>query len=160
MFFTTTVTMEDGTQLTGKDLIHRLDQDLVYYSFRKCHEYEELFCFSVTTEVSKYETAIQWIRRLLWSSENTITKLPNKMTVMKQSIPNSLRDASSTMSDIQLEELYTDRSTKRAFTARRLIQWIPAFERQLKEDIPGVVKKLKRLRAICAYLGCLYSLSS
>jgi Zn-dependent M16 (insulinase) family peptidase len=142
--------MEDGTQLTEEDLIQRLDQDLISYSFDTCDEYEEIICLSVTTEISKYETAIQWIRRLLWSSKNTTNKLQNRIALMKQSIPENLRDPFSTMSDVRSEELYTDRSTGRASSARRLIQWIPAFERQLKKDGPGVVKQLESLRAICA----------
>jgi len=157
MFFSTTVTMEDGTQLTEEDLIQRLDQDLISYSFDNCNQYDELMCLSVTTESSKYETAIQWIRRLLWSSKNTTNKLQNRIALIKQSIPENLRDAFSTMSDVQSEELYTDRLTERASGSRRIIQWIPGFERQLKRDGPGVIKQLESLRAICAYLGCLYS---
>jgi hypothetical protein len=148
--------MEDGTRLTEADLIRHLDRDLVSYSFDRCYEYAELYRLKVTTEVSKYEIAIQWIRRLLWSSKNPTTKLQNRIAVMKQSIPKSLRDASSTMSDVQWGELYTDHSTKRAFGARRLIEWIPAVERQLKKDDQGIAKQLESLRAICTHLCDLY----
>jgi Zn-dependent M16 (insulinase) family peptidase len=157
MFFSATITLEDGTELTEEQLIHNLDQDLVSYSFGSCNGYPELFCLSMTADVSKYEAAIQWIRRLLWSSKNTTNKLQNRIAIIKQAIPEYLRDPQSTMAEVEADELYTDRYTSRASNNRRLMQWLPGFERQLKRDGPGVVKELESIRATCAYSCCIFS---
>jgi len=69
---------------------------------------------------------------------------------MKQSIPECLRDAESTLSGISIQELYTDTYTERTSCVRRVMEWIPEFERRLNRDPNGVVSSLDGLRALCA----------
>ena len=152
VFFSSDVTMEDGTVLSEDQLIHRLEQDLVSYGLDQCDGYPELVCLTLTAEVSNYDIAIQWMRRLLWSNKASTAKLQNRITVLKQSLPEYLRDAHSMLSEVEAQELYTDKYTRRAFFTRRLIEWIPEFERRLKRDPRRVVTELEDLRTLREFL--------
>jgi hypothetical protein len=147
LFFSSNVTLENGVTLSEDELVHQLEQDLVSYTFGQCNEYPELLCLTITAEVAKYNVAIQWMHRLLWSSKATTTKLQNRIALLKQSLPETLRDASSALWEVHAQELYTDAYTGRAYYARRLIDWIPQFERRLKREPGRVVAELDKFRA-------------
>jgi hypothetical protein len=147
LFFSSDVTLENGITLSEDELVHQLEQDLVSYVFGTCGEYPELLCLSLTAEVSKYEIAIRWMHRLLWSSKSTTAKLQNRIAIVKQSLPETLRDPSNALWEVHAQELYTDAYTGRASRARRLIEWIPGFERQLKREPGKVVAQLDQFRA-------------
>ncbi|KIM20884.1 hypothetical protein M408DRAFT_30019 [Serendipita vermifera MAFF 305830] len=147
LFFASEVSLEDGTVLSEAELIHQLEHDLVSYSLDHCDGYPELLCLSLRVDVARYDLAIQWMRRLLWSNKASTTKLQSRIAILKQSLPEYLRDPQSVLSELQAEELYTESFTKRAFYARRLIEWVPEFERRLKQDPRGVVNEVEDLRA-------------
>lgn len=148
LFFSATITLEDGTKLDEDQLLHQLDQDLVSYSFSPCDAYEELLCLSVTAETSKYPTAVAWIRRLLWSREENVKKLETRLAILKQSLPEALRDVHTAFSDVQAELLFTDKLTARPTHARRLVAWVPELEAQLKRNPKGIVKDIEALKDI------------
>lgn len=141
------MTLENGVTLSEAELIHQLEQDLVSYAFGQCDGYPELLCLTITAEVSKYDVAIQWMHRLLWSSKATTAKLQNRIALLKQSLPETLRDPSSALWEVHAQELHTDAFTGRAFYARRLVEWIPQFERRLKREPGRVVAELDTFRA-------------
>ena len=141
------MTLENGITLSEDELVHQLEQDLVSYAFEECSGYPELLCLSLTAEVSKYEVAIRWMHRLLWSSKATVAKLQNRIAILKQSLPETLRDPSYTLWEVHAQELHTDALTERAFCARRLIEWIPGLERRLKTEPGRVVAELDQFRA-------------
>jgi hypothetical protein len=80
-------------------------------------------------------------------SNATIVKPQNRIAILKQSLPESLRDPSYTLWEAHAQELYTDAYTGRAYYARRLIEWIPEFERRLKREPGKVVEELDQIRA-------------
>jgi hypothetical protein len=147
LFFSSDVTLENGITLSEDELVHQLEQDLVSYGFGGCSEYPEMLCLSITAEVAKYDVAIRWVHRLLWSSKATIAKLQNRIAILKQSLPETLRDPSYALWEVHAQELYTDAYTGRAYYARRLIEWIPEFERRLKREPGKVVAELDQFRA-------------
>lgn len=149
LFFSSDVTLENGVTLSEDELIHQLEHDLVSYDLDQCDGYPELLCLSLTAEVSKYEVALLWMHRLLWSNKASTAKLRSRIAILKQSLPEYLRDAQSMLSELQAQELYTDSFTRRAFYARRVIAWIPEFERRLKRDPHRVVTEVDGLRALC-----------
>ena len=130
--------------------MHRLDRDLVSYDLSPCDAFEELLCLSVTAETSKYAIAISWIRRLLWSREENVKKLETRLAILKQSLPEVLRDPQSALSEVHAELLFTDKLTSRTTVARRLVSWVPELEAQLKRNPKGIVKELDKLRDISA----------
>ena len=148
-FFASEVTLEDGVTLREEELIHRLEDDLVSHAFGYWGDRSEYLYLTLVAEVSKYDVAIQWMHRLLWSSRSTTEKLQNRIAIIKQSIPEYLRDAQMTLSEIRTQELYTDAYIGGTFYARRVIEWIPEFERRLKRDPNRVVSSLEDLRALC-----------
>lgn len=103
-------------------------------------------CWSVTAEAAKYDIAIQWMRRLLWSSKSDTSRLQNRIGLIKQSIPEFLRDPETAIADVAAEVLYTSKSTSRAAAGRQLVKWIPEFERHFKRDPKRVIQELESIR--------------
>ena len=89
---------------------------------------------------------------MLWSSRTATEKLQNNIAVIKQSVPEKLRDPRETINEVYTQEFYTNACTGKYFRDRRLIEWIPEFERRLKSDPNGVVSSLDDLRALCESL--------
>jgi hypothetical protein len=149
MFFTSTVTLEDGTKLSEDKLLHRLDKDLLSYSFDQHGTFPQLFYLSLTAEASKYELIITWMRRLLWSSKIDLSKLSNRVELIKQSLPETLRDPSTTLDDLGTNLLYDDTHPDKAATTDFFMKWLPGFEKRMKKDMQGIAKDLEYVRNIC-----------
>ncbi|KAG8804325.1 hypothetical protein FRC16_009538 [Serendipita sp. 398] len=146
LFFTSVVTLDDGTQLEEDELLHRLERDLVSYEFGQCDEFPELLCLAMTAETARYGNIIEWMRLLLWSSEEKISKLKSRLAILKQSIPEYLRNPQWTLQEIQSELLFTDRLTRRQFFVRRMMEWLPEMEERLKRNPKSVMAELRTLR--------------
>ncbi|KAG8823488.1 hypothetical protein FRC17_009313 [Serendipita sp. 399] len=153
LFFTSVITLDDGTQIEEEDLLPRLDRDLVSWSFGQCNEFPEMLCLEMTAETTRYSTVIEWMRLLLWSSKEKISKLKSRLAIMKQSIPEDLRSPHSALGEIQSELLFTDRMTGRHLFPRRMIQWLPEMEERLKRNPKEVMVELQRLREIILQPG-------
>ncbi|PVF93786.1 hypothetical protein CPB86DRAFT_714671 [Serendipita vermifera] len=148
MFFTSTVTLEDGTKLSEDKLLHRLDKDLLSYSFDQHSTFPQLCYLSLTVEASKYELAITWLRRLLWSSKIDLSKLSNRVELIKQSLPETLRDPSTILDDLSTDILYDANHPDKSGTTDFFMKWLPGFERRIKKDMQGIAKDLESVRRI------------
>lgn len=99
-------------------------------------------------ETSKYKQAIVWMRRLLYSSDISASKLENKFAIYKASFPELLRDASSVLSSVETTQLFADNSTSKYYSINSIIEWVPELERQFKENPAQVLENFKRLQSL------------
>lgn len=144
-FFANDMTLEDGTKLSEEELLLQLDKDTVGYSLDWC-SLEDTFCLSINAESSKYDLAVRWLHRLLYSTKFTTSKIQSRLGAVKQSLPDCLRDEGTVLSNVHNQEIWSKKETSRVYMVLEMIKWIPEMERELKRNPRAVVKKLERLR--------------
>ena len=70
-FFSLPVVRHNGVRLSHEDVVNQLDDDTVSYQVQLGDSgcFENIFCVSIEVEYSAYETAVAWIRDLIYGSE-------------------------------------------------------------------------------------------
>lgn len=72
-FFTLPVKRHTGERLSHEDVVNKLDNDTVSYEVALgiSDQYTEMLRVSIKVEASLYESAIAWMKDLVYSSEFT-----------------------------------------------------------------------------------------
>ena len=70
-FFSLPIVRHNGVRLTHEDLVNQLENDTVAYdvNFGDSSSFDETFRVSIEVEVAAYETAVAWLRDLIYGSE-------------------------------------------------------------------------------------------
>lgn len=69
---------------------------------------------SMRVELDKYETAIAWMRDLIYGSEFDKERLQINVAQIQQALPGLKRDGSTVLSSVTSELLYSEENTGRA----------------------------------------------
>lgn len=151
--------MEDGTVISEDQIENLLEKDTISHSFGR--SLNELLVLKLRVENKNYETAIKWLRRLLFSSEISTTKLANRFASYKASIPQTLREGTSVLAGLEWDKYYDDnKSTGKVSGLFEFLKWGPEMERLLKRNPKELVQNIKRLQEFCEYLTIISNLTT
>ncbi|TFK77013.1 hypothetical protein BDN72DRAFT_830184 [Pluteus cervinus] len=148
-FFSLPVKRQSGERLSHEEVVDQLDNDTVSYEVSlgiAGSYFSELFRVSIKVEVSHYETAIAWLRDLLYGAEFDQERLQVVVAKIQQSLPELKRDGNNVLSSLSAELLFDERSTSRAGGVLPQLASIPALATQLLDDPKSVIADFEEIR--------------
>lgn len=150
-FFNQDIVLEDGTQLSKEEFSPLLDQDTISQEINISADFPDHLCLSLRVEPQKYEKAVQWLYRLLWSHKFSQACTENWITLLKPKISEFFRDASVILGDLYLQEIYNETYIYRSYSPSQMVKWIPTFEHQLTRNPEEIIRKLQKFEDISTY---------
>lgn len=166
-FFSLPVKRSTGERLTHDEVVHRLDSDTVSYestlgvSGVAC----ELMRVSIKVETAAYETAIAWLKDLVYGSEFDkeryvccfryddgqllifwSERLQVTFAKIQQSLPESKRDGSTVLASTSADLLFDETSTSRMSSVIPQLESIPRLAQQLQESPAEIIKDMEEIR--------------
>ncbi|KAI0051676.1 hypothetical protein FA95DRAFT_1586997 [Auriscalpium vulgare] len=149
-FFSLPVKRHTGERLTHEDVVNKLDDQTVSYEvgLGASGLFSEIFRVTIRVEVSKYETAIAWIKDLIYGIEFDKERLQINVAQIQQSLPGMKRDGNNVLSSVSSEVLLAENSTTRASGILVQSEFIPKLAEQLRENPDEVIKAFEEIRKI------------
>jgi Zn-dependent M16 (insulinase) family peptidase len=142
-----------GTKISFEQVITELERDTVGYEIKSGAGLgnSETITIKLQVEAEKYQTAIQWLRRLMWSSVFDLERIKATTTRLLADIPEHKRDGESMVTSIELMIGTAHSSTARAcdtLVKAVYLKWINGL---LEKEPQTVIDQLKEVNALlCA----------
>ncbi|KAI0639791.1 Metalloenzyme, LuxS/M16 peptidase-like protein [Trametes polyzona] len=147
-FFSLPVRRSTGERLSHEEVVHRLDSDTVSYevALGVNNLFTEAVRVSIKVETAQYESAIAWLKDLVYGSEFDKDRLQVNIAKIQQSLPEMKRDGDTVLSSVSGELLYDTTSTSRMGSVIPQIEFIPKLSQQLQESPAEVIKDFEEIR--------------
>lgn len=157
---------QSGERLTHEDVVNKLDNETVSYEvgLGLSNSFAETFRISIKVETAHYETAIAWLKDLMYGAEfdkersvfleqclttciyATDCRLQVTIAKIQQSLPEMKRDGSTVLGSLWADLLYNEASTSRAGGILPQIDFMPKLAKQLSESPEQVIADLQEIR--------------
>ncbi|THV04852.1 hypothetical protein K435DRAFT_774162 [Dendrothele bispora CBS 962.96] len=147
-FFSLPVKTSSGHSLTHEEVINKLDDETVSYEIGLgiANSFAETLRVSIKVETAAYETAIAWLKDLIYGSEFTKERLQVTVAKIQQSLPELKRDGNTVLGSLWADLLYSEASTSRAGGVLPQIDFIPKLAKQLQEEPDQVLSDFEEIR--------------
>ncbi|KAK7058884.1 hypothetical protein VNI00_001508 [Paramarasmius palmivorus] len=147
-FFALPVNRMSGERLTHEDVVNRLDDETVSYevSLGVSSAFSQTLRVSIKVETAAYETAIAWLRDLVYGAEFTKDRLQVIIAKVQQSLPEMKRDGNTVLGSVWADLLYDETSTSRAGGLIDQVDFIPKLAKQLQEAPEEVMADFEAIR--------------
>ncbi|KAF8844003.1 hypothetical protein BDN67DRAFT_895938 [Paxillus ammoniavirescens] len=152
-FFSLPVKLENGEVLSHEEVVNKLDDQTVSYeaALGMSDQFTEAVRISFKVETSQYESAVTWLRDLVWGAvfdkeRRLLSRLHVSAAKLAQSIPELKRDGSNVLSSIWAETLFDKSSTSLAGAILSQAEFIPSLIRELQESPAEVIAAFEKLR--------------
>ncbi|KIM85318.1 hypothetical protein PILCRDRAFT_817322 [Piloderma croceum F 1598] len=147
-FFSLPVTRQSGERLTHEEVINKLDNETVSYeaSLGIGDQFCETLRVSFKVETPMYETAIAWLRDLVYGGEFDKERLQVTVAKIQQSLPELKRDGNNVLSSVWANMLYADNSTSRAGGILPQTDFIPQLVQNLQTSPDKVIADFNELK--------------
>eukprot|EP00003_Mantamonas_plastica_P014927 TRINITY_DN2561_c0_g1_i1.p1 TRINITY_DN2561_c0_g1~~TRINITY_DN2561_c0_g1_i1.p1 ORF type:complete len:857 (-),score=315.12 TRINITY_DN2561_c0_g1_i1:19-2493(-) len=143
LLFKTDVIDENGQRIPYDDVVNQLTEDTVMYS--SGHglssrtftpgEFSAMFRVSLKSEASKYETAVSWLLKLLFSTEFPMERLKVAATNLINEVSEVRRRGQSVASLVRYEACFAgSNSTYRSLAALRQVGFLTKFLEDLNDE--------------------------
>lgn len=134
--------------MSHEDVINRLENETVSYEVGTGMggAYNDLFRVSIKVETALYETAISWLKDLLYHAEFDKERLSVVLAKIQQSLPELKRDGNTVLNSLWSNILYSEKSTARSGGVLSLMEFIPQITKSLQEKPDEVIKDFEELR--------------
>ncbi|KAJ7038105.1 Metalloenzyme, LuxS/M16 peptidase-like protein [Mycena alexandri] len=108
--------LQSGERLTHEDVVNKLDNETVSYEvgLGLSNSFAETFRISIKVEIAQYETAIAWLKDLMYGAEFDKERLQVTIAKIQQSLPEMKRDGNTVLGSLWADLLYNEASTSRA----------------------------------------------
>lgn len=148
-FFSLPVKRESGERLSHEDVINQLENETVSYEVGAGMNgiYTDLFRVSIKVETARYETAIAWLKDLIYHSEFDKERLLVVLAKIQQSLPELKRDGSTVLNALWSDLIFSEKSTSRHAGVLALTEIIPQLTKKLQESPEEVVKDFEEIRS-------------
>ncbi|KAJ2928846.1 hypothetical protein H1R20_g8241, partial [Candolleomyces eurysporus] len=148
-FFSLPVKRESGERLNHEEVINKLESETVSYdaSLGIGGAFTDLFRVSIRVETALYDTAVSWLKDLLYHSEFDKDRLAVVLAKIQQSLPESKRDGSTVLNSLWTNLIYSEKSTSRAGGVLSLVESIPLLVKKLQENPAEVVQEFEQIRS-------------
>lgn len=147
-FFTTPIT-RDGQRVEFENVVTELEKDTVDYDINSGPGNGELLQIAFQVEAEKYETAIQWVRTVLFDAILDEVRLKASLTKMLADIPDEKRSGMEMCTAVDsIIHLNRDSSSRARNTLVKSV-YLKRIKRQLSVK-PELI--ISRLQACCQTL--------
>jgi len=147
-FFSLPVVRKSGERLSHEQVINKLDDETVSYeaSLGISDQIPETLHIFLQVEASAYESAISWLRDLMYGAEFDKERLLVTVAKLLQSLPELKRDGNTVLASVWSENLYDKNSTSRASAPLPQAEFIPQLVEALNERPEEVIADFKSIR--------------
>jgi Zn-dependent M16 (insulinase) family peptidase len=155
--------------LTHEEVINKLDKETVSYEvgLGVSGQFADIFRVSIKVETALYETAVTWLRDLVYGSEFIPERSVFSVAVMdcihpigchrlqvtvakiQQSLPEIKRDGGNVLAALCADLLFDETSTSRAGGMLTQSNFIPALNKELQESPEQVIADFENIRRYC-----------
>jgi len=97
-------------------------------------------------EIAHYETAVEWLKDLIYGSEFNQERLQVNLAKIQQSLPELKRDGNTVLSSVWADLLYAENSTSRAGGVLPQTKFIPKLIQDLHDSPDKVIADFNELR--------------
>ena len=150
-FFSTPM-LRDGKTIGFEQVIMELERDTVGYSIDSGQGIgsPEVITIRMQLEVEKYQTAIQWLRELMYSSIFDIDRVKSIMSRLLADIPDEKRDGDDMKAAAELMFGTAPTSITRACNTLVGAVYLKRVKTLLKKDPKAIINQLKDINtALC-----------
>ncbi|PSS37563.1 hypothetical protein PHLCEN_2v579 [Hermanssonia centrifuga] len=146
--FSLPVTRSTGEHLSHEEVVNKLDNDTVQYDagLGMSSGFSEILRISIKVENAKYETAIAWLKDLVYGIQFDKDRLQVTIAKLQQSLPEMKRDGNTVMSSVAANLLYDESSTSRAGAVLTQMEFIPEISKRLQESPEAVIAEFEEIR--------------
>ncbi|KAF9270307.1 hypothetical protein L218DRAFT_952466 [Marasmius fiardii PR-910] len=147
-FFSLPVNRLCGERLTHEEVINKLDDETVSYEVGLgiSNAFSQTFRVSIKVEADAYETAIAWLRDLIYGAEFNRERLQVTVAKIQQSLPELKRDGNTVLGSVWADLLYDESSTSRAGGLMEQVDFIPTLAKQLQDAPEQVISDFEEIR--------------
>ncbi|KAF9822062.1 hypothetical protein IEO21_00056 [Rhodonia placenta] len=147
-FFSLPVKRGNGQKLTHEQVVNQLDNETVSYEIGLGigSAFSETIRVSLKVETEMYESAIAWLKDLIYGSEFDKDRLQVTIAKVQQSLPEMKRDGDTVLSSVSTDLLYSSKSTSKHGTVLPQIDFNPKLAQQLQESPQDVIKDFEEIR--------------
>ncbi|KAL0580364.1 hypothetical protein V5O48_001609 [Marasmius crinis-equi] len=147
-FFALPVKRMSGERLTHEEVINKLDNETVSYEvgLGLGSSFSQALRVSIKVETAAYETAIAWLRDLVYGAEFNKERIQVTIAKIQQSLPEMKRDGNTVLGSVWADMLYDESSTSRAGGLLEQVDFIPKLAKQLQESPEQVIADFEEIR--------------
>ncbi|KAF8244277.1 hypothetical protein K440DRAFT_647002 [Wilcoxina mikolae CBS 423.85] len=151
LFFDTPVMM-DGVRVEYEKVVEQLEKDTIHLSITSGGyvDLPEAVRIRLQVEPAKYETAIKWLRTLLWDSIFDKKRIGITLSKLRSDIPDEKRQGKSMVHSVKNMVELAPESIGRAKDTLVKSKYLKRIDALLKEDPDAVIKQFEEFReAFC-----------
>jgi len=147
-FFSLPVKRESGENLTHEEVINKLDNETVSYDvgLGVGNSFSDVVRVSIKVEVAAYETAVAWLKDLIYGIQFDKERLQVTVAKIQQSLPEMKRDGSTVLSSVWTDLLFNNASTSKAGGLIPQIDFVPKLAQELQESPEKVFADFEEIR--------------
>ncbi|KAF7320399.1 hypothetical protein MKEN_00824700 [Mycena kentingensis (nom. inval.)] len=147
-FFALPIVRSTGERLTHEEVVNKLDDETVLYeaALGVGSVFAENVRITIKVERAQYETAIAWMKDLLYGAEFDKERLQVTISKIQQSLPEIKRDGNAVLGSLWSNLLFSESSACRASGLLPQIDFIPQVSKQIQEDPEQVFADLAEIR--------------
>ncbi|GJE87608.1 Zn-dependent peptidase M16-like protein [Phanerochaete sordida] len=147
-FFSLPVTRHNGEQLSHEEVVNRLDNDTVSYDIGlgSNGRFMETIRVAIRVQTAQYESAVAWLKDLLYGSKFDKERLAVTIAKTLQSLPELKRDGNTVLSSVCSEILYNSSSTSRFSGVLPQAEFVPKLSQELQDSPDAVIAKFEQIR--------------
>ncbi|KAL6304310.1 Metalloenzyme, LuxS/M16 peptidase-like protein [Sparassis latifolia] len=149
-FFSLPVTRSSGEKLTHEEVVNRLDNDTVSYEVNLgvSGTFSETMRVTIKVETAMYESAIAWLKDLVYDSIFDKERLQVSVAKIQQSLPELKRDGDNVLSSVSAGLLYDESSTSLAGSVLSQIEFVPKLAKDLQESPDEAIQNFEEIRRL------------
>ncbi|KAF8640945.1 hypothetical protein AX17_000592 [Amanita inopinata Kibby_2008] len=147
-FFSLPVVRQSGEQLTHEQVINQLDDETVSYDvgLGVADTFTDTVRVSIRVEIARYETAISWLRDLVYGAKFDKERLQIAVAKVQQALPEIKRDGSNVLASLCSQLLYSEDSVSRSGGILSQVDYIPQLAARLQESPDEVIADFEEVR--------------
>lgn len=144
-FFTTPV-MRDGERIEFEDLVRNLEKETIRYKVTSEVANDEMICLKFQIEPTKYETAISWIRTLVFDAIPDQERLGSSLSQILADIPDEKRRGDSMVHSVMEMLQCKQESSARAMETLSKALYLKRTKKLLSANPAVVINRFSELR--------------
>ncbi|KAI0348495.1 hypothetical protein BDW22DRAFT_1404375 [Trametopsis cervina] len=148
-FFSLPVTRSSGEHLGHEEVVNQLDKDTVSYdaAMGGSGAFSEVLRISIKVERTNYDTAVSWLKDLIYGIQFDRERLQVAAAKMQQSLPEMKRDGSTVLTSVNADLLYGENSTGRAGGLLAQVEFVPQLIQKLSDSPDEVIAAFEEFRS-------------
>ncbi|KAF8168013.1 Metalloenzyme, LuxS/M16 peptidase-like protein [Crassisporium funariophilum] len=147
-FFSLPIRRDSGVRLSHEEVINQLDNETVSYEvgLGVSNAFTDTFRISIKVETALYETAVAWMKDLVYGAEFDKDRLQVVLAKIQQSLPEMKRDGNNVLGSLWSTMIFDDNSTSRSGGVLPQAELIPKLTKALQESPSEVIADFETIR--------------